>query len=180
MKKPNNPIQFDPDEYNIIEARVRSATVTPRATAVVVDCTINGRVFSVYGEARRDPHDHHDSDVALSLALGRAFGQLARRFDRLAQGRIHHHDQMRAQRQAQLALRRAQLRQGQLAAVAKKRAAQTAAAPVKKAVAKKVPARKRAAVKKLAPTRKVAAKRVAKKLTPAQKAWRTRRRNARA
>jgi hypothetical protein len=81
--------------------------VTEKATTVVV----SGYLYEENGEGKnvkpltprimtsgysvRHPTDEHDPEVALQLAVGRAFQALGRRLERRANGLIKHHDDIR-------------------------------------------------------------------------------------
>lgn len=124
-------------------------------TAVELRLIVNGQAHRCFGEARRDPHDRHDPEAALALALSRAFASVTRKFERLANGKVKHNDHTKAQLVAQKAARRMALQPAP--AVQPDDLAERRQAAARKAAA----TRKRNARKKAAPVRKVAKKKAA-------------------
>ena len=69
------------------------------------DNDLTGPVATATGSAKRDFSDKHDEDIAVGLAVGRAFESLGRKFTRLANKRVKEADRKATEKAARKARR---------------------------------------------------------------------------
>jgi Domain of unknown function (DUF1876) len=88
-----------------LDSRVVHAIFTDDVAAVEVEVWINGKeYYSAKGSARRDPADHHNPEIAIKLALGRAYRKVGREILHEAQGLVRDADHVaKMQKMATLA-----------------------------------------------------------------------------